>query len=803
MLNMRKLFVGVITLIVGCAIAFGEEAISKQRQSSWFTPSLTINKSDTCSSLLEKVKETYFSNKYYGDIFYDNATRKYRSFNGISPVEYGLDPDVTMEKIDYKGQWGKGYYLGTPTIILGEKKYYLHPQRTPGCGGACEGYYLSISNQRLPENWNDLSTIPSSDNYKIYKDENKNIWSFSIDNDIEFNAYQVKHTGTWEKSCSIKLRPNNIGKSEDTKVQDAMKALNNFKLAVFGLTRGAGSCGSMRTHSRWTSSFASNLPIILYRPWLYEGYEDRPRGKYTHISDTYENDVAGLKDWSLMGLSEYESYHDYLRLMDKTSIDISTFYQNKFGWDKARSDKLAKSTLIAAVDGTIRFYMYEPIKSDGERQLRKAILEHKPIEEIKAIKVEIKDQKSDGGESLLSVAVLYPEALKYLLKKGLDPDHKNDFGKTPLIYAVQYNQPESVRLLLDAGADPNAKTTHPWDTCFYTIRTFHMTPLHYAARYASPEVIKMLLDYGAAPFIKADNQKEYPATQETPLDWLNIYTVASSEEKNPNMADDKVATVKEWLKPLDKEASDKLAIDYVLEAEKLYHKQKVEKAYRTLDLALELQPGNERGLSDMSLIAKKNGDYGKALKSANQLIKLSKSDKLKANAYYNLGLICREKGPTYYDGKSYCDIGGYISKDEKSDNGALASFLNAFKLKPTDARRDVVLTILRKGDKEDGKGVCTFPEGASGVHSVYFNSVNWYFLVDAEKSVSFKSVSGYFSNGEVAFSAKRKDTIKLTDDLKVERWSMNQGYYTPLRFDDWICSPTKPEAHKKDTTSPL
>jgi len=652
MFDRKKLFLGFIAIFVGSTIAYGEESTGSESQSSWFVPSLTTNKHEVCDRLLGRVKETFFSE----ESFYNILNGKYIPLAGITPVEYGSDPDVVMEKIDYKNAWGAGYYQGTPTIMIGDKKYYLHPKRTPGCGGACEGYYLAVSDQQLPDDWDQLKTIPSSSEYKIFKDDKKHIWSFSIDNDVEFNAYQVKENGNVEKSCSIKLRPDDIANSTDDDVQKAMKVLNDFKLAVFGLTRGAGDCGSMRTHSRWTSAFASNLPTLLYRPWQYESYEDRPVSGYTHESDTYENDVAGLKDWSLMGLSEYESYQYYLTLMDKTVIDISSFYQKKFGWDKSRSNRVAKSALIAAVDSTIRFYMYEPIGSDAEREFRKAILEHHPMDEIKSINYEVKESGQDGGESLLSLAVLYPEALQYLLSKGLNPDHQNDFGKTPLIYAVQYSQLESVKMLLEAGADSNVKTTRPVNTCFYTIRTYNMTPLHYAVRYASPEIIKMLLDHGAATFIKADNQREYPPSQDTALDWLILYTNASGEEKNPNIPDAKVETVKKWVGPPNLETSQDIASKYVLEAEKLYQQKEVSRSYQILGLALELQPDNEQALSDMSLIALKNGKLGHSVEAGEKLIKNSKSEKMVANAWYNQGLACLKNGPGYlsYNGNYYC-----------------------------------------------------------------------------------------------------------------------------------------------------
>src|SRR5690606_35380685 len=104
--------------------------------------------------------------------------------------------------------------------------------------------------------------------------------------------------------------------------------------------------------------------------------------------------------------------------------------------------------------------------------LRQAILERRPIEEIdelyqaQAREAEPPDsfQEASQYDSVLNAAIGYPEALQYLLGRGLDPNVTNGFGKTPLMYAAQHDQLESARILLRAGADPNAATYPPEDT---------------------------------------------------------------------------------------------------------------------------------------------------------------------------------------------------------------------------------------------------------------------------------------------------------------------------------------------------
>jgi len=477
----------------------------------------------------------------------------------------------------------------------------------------------------------------------------------------------------------------------------------------------------------------------------------------------YDEAFAGLNDWKLMGLSEYESFSAYLSILDRAVLDIAAFYQNKFGWEKSKSESMARTGLTSLVSRTVRFGYYGPINSQEERELRQAILEQHPIEEIKSNKYEIKETGHDGGESLLSLAVLYPNALHYLLSKGLNPNHQNDFGKTPLIYAVQYNQPESVRMLLEAGADPNVKTTKPVNTCFYTIRTFNMTPLHYAVRYASPEIIRMLLDDGAATFIKADNQRD--DSQDTALDWLLVYTNPFEEEKNPNMPDAMIKTVKEWVKPANLETSPDIANKYVLQAEELYQQKRVPKSYQMLGLALELQPDNERALSDMSLIALKNGKLGQSTEAGERLIKQSKSDKLKANAWYNQGLACERYasnrpsdyfGYKYllnYNGKNYC---GY---------DAVFPFYKAVKTNSTKARMEKLIEIF----EQPSDNYCDIPEKGIKIRIEKPrgpDGESLYLLHDNEVTVSGEMLAWTLTNGngqQEKFVPEKMDVIKLGD----------------------------------------
>ena len=439
--------------------------------------------------------------------------------------------------------------------------------------------------------------------------------------------------------------------------------------------RDAGSCGSMNTHYRWKQAFPKELLVTLYRPWaLHEN-----AGDWHDEYGTYDRDIKGLNKWSLTGVLEDELFEAYLKQLELTVKDIALFYQEQFGWDENKSKNMAREALTSAVSSAIRFYLYDPFPWE-QRDLREAILNHRPIEEITAMQVEIREPESEGIENLLTIAIKYPEALKYLLDKGLDPNNTNEFGKTPLMYAVQYNQYESAKILLEAGAHPNATTVRPMDTCNYTLSTFNVSALHYAARYASPEIIRLLLEKGAAPYIRTSGRYG-PADRPLPIDWLDRYTFAHAAEKNPNIPDERVETTKKWLQESMPSDTKTVSMEHIIEAERLYQAGEVNRAYRAISLSLQIAPENERALADMSLIALKQGEYGQALEAAEKIIKTSKNKRMQANAWFNKGLACEKHYDQYgnewveYNGQHFCR------------NGYMYAYFKANELHSTKARR--------------------------------------------------------------------------------------------------------------------
>ena len=103
-------------------------------------------------------------------------------------------------------------------------------------------------------------------------------------------------------------------------------------------------------------------------------------------------------------------------------------------------------------------------------------------------------QAEESRESLLMLAAARAEVIDALLTAGADPNRRNAFGKTALMYAVQELDLEGVRRLIQAGADVDAATKVGEQLCEVLVQPGGRTALMYAAWQATPEVVRALLD---------------------------------------------------------------------------------------------------------------------------------------------------------------------------------------------------------------------------------------------------------------------------------------------------------------------
>ena len=492
-----------------------------------------------------------------------------------------------------------------------------------------------------------------------------------------------------------------------------------FDKVVQDLSREGGNCGSMDTHYRWKKLVSASIKKAIFRPWAMSNNINTNKNfiESANSSGVYHRIVKDLKKWSLTGFTEFTAFNAYQKQLKKSITDLALFYQKIFGWNEDDSLYMAEIALTAAVSNGFGFYMYDPGFVSEEEKLRESILSGKSIE-LSTIDLSIIDRNKDdfeetaSRESILSIAIKRPKILKKLLDGNVDPNSYNGFGKTPLMYAAQYNQLESAKLLIKYGANTLAATNKGNNSCFYTLKTTNMTALHYAVRYASKDFIRLLLDNAAEPLMEAINKHHYPSVKETALDWFYRYTKDDFIEKNPNIDKNELKLIEGWLKIPEKKSVHIKQL--IVDAEVFYKEGKTLQAYRNLRKVLAISPDNERALSDISVVSLKLNQLGVSLAASEKLIKHSKRNKIKANALFNKGLACEKyiklggQGRFINNGSSYCK------------NSFFYSYLQAWLMDGTKVRQNKLISTLQLSKEK----TCRIKSPDDFTYQLYFDKID-------------------------------------------------------------------------------
>jgi len=166
------------------------------------------------------------------------------------------------------------------------------------------------------------------------------------------------------------------------------------------------------------------------------------------------------------------------------------------------------------------------------RLLLVAVVDHQSLATIKKLLNKIDNPDSKFLiESFHQSAPKYPEALELIIKKfPTIVNSQNFFGKTALMYAVQYGNLKSAEILTKNHADINLSTTdYRSDESDYMARinisVFGRTPLIYAAWQGKPEMVELLVKSKANKLLRDSENK-------SAVDYLDKNINLSAEQKS-------------------------------------------------------------------------------------------------------------------------------------------------------------------------------------------------------------------------------------------------------------------------------
>ncbi|MEW6645690.1 MAG: ankyrin repeat domain-containing protein [Pseudomonadota bacterium] len=640
-------------------------------------------------------------------------------------------------------------------------------------------YNLNASNLEKFFSENKISSfgVPGAPAFpqRIFSSGNQ-VYVTTILNNLNSGRYGVirlSSSNTNNLVCELSVRPTSYDIEQTMAGMPAYYSLSKTLNIMMG---GAGNCGTLNSHSSASHALNDSLNNVTYRPW--------PTAAIVSSVD--------LESWAYSGVWNYNVYRRFLSQLNSGVRELAELYEKNFKMLPPLASDLAND----AIEGAIYAGFSHGRVSDNYSRLHRSILTGVDTEEIISqfageINQIISNEKADGdSDSILTYAIGRSDLMAKFLDMGADPNHGNAFGKTPLMYAVQFNDVDAIELLISRGAFVDAVTTKPWDTCQYTITTHHQTALHYAVRYGSEEIIELLVRAGATVLARDSNGK-------TPMDYLessggHVGSEQLSSPEDASNAGEILGRASERLKNILRSSVDALASDVDAAnrlAESLYQSGKINEAYAAAKKALTISNGNERALANMSLIALRLGFYGESAKSANHLIGNGVSNKERAAAYYNLGLACekhaRESGYHYhtitYDGVDYCKerTGAYL--------GPLYYYLASHSLAPTARRAQAIVDFFGMDEVDPTKWACRSTQTDAALQSIYIAHDYVYLLVQHGAKISIDDFIRRDSQSDSELSVTETERFDLDNGYDVIKWKVHVPYQGVVLIGNKIC----------------
>lgn len=268
-----------------------------------------------------------------------------------------------------------------------------------------------------------------------------------------------------------------------------------------------------------------------------------------NVSSTNTNDSL-MQHYSLTSLWNKQQYQHYQQLKQQAELGLQQYYNKQFHLDTNKAKTLAAyhvNNLAQEYVGhvshrnswglqTLNDYLkngalptnddfqYETIlnlnSAPADLQQAKpevlayfltmAVVNQYSIDDIKKLINDGANLKNPKlTDTALMNAVNRPDVVKLLIERGANINGQNTFGKTALMYAIQYGNFTAVKLLVEGKADVNMATFGPMDDCEYEIQVGNRTPLMYAAWQGNIEIVNYLISKGAKTDSKDTDGHDY------------------------------------------------------------------------------------------------------------------------------------------------------------------------------------------------------------------------------------------------------------------------------------------------------
>ena len=232
-----------------------------------------------------------------------------------------------------------------------------------------------------------------------------------------------------------------------------------------------------------------------YRPWAVARSGTRYLGN-NRSEQCYQYSPlleAFIRGWGYKDIWNYREYQTSRSHIEPAIQAVAEFLEQNFGVPHSQVAKEARRVVedLTAAWFLVPKYWDESIGADVTQE---AIIKG-DVQAVRSFEKQLVAETIDQKGYLLAAVESLP-ITRILLEHGADPNKRNGFGKTALMYAAHMNRPDVMKELLEHKADVQA-VTEPIDEYDMRVEQSARTALMYAAENAHPAAMALLVKWGA------------------------------------------------------------------------------------------------------------------------------------------------------------------------------------------------------------------------------------------------------------------------------------------------------------------